>query len=91
MISSDQWITLQSILPIKHVPGNLLPLQVVVAINRFHTDTEAELQAVKEAALEAGAFDAVVCSHWAEAGAGAVRAFFTLPVLMLALLIYCRS
>ena len=49
-----------------------LTLQVVVGINRFGTDSEEELQAVKEAALAAGAFDAVVCSHWAEGGKGAV-------------------
>lgn len=44
---------------------------VVVAINRFSTDTEAELAMVREQALAAGAFDAVTASHWAEGGAGA--------------------
>ncbi len=44
---------------------------VVVAINAFPTDTAAEWQAVREAALRAGAVDAVVAQHWAEGGAGA--------------------
>ena len=43
-----------------------------MGINRFGTDSEEELQAVREAALAAGAFDAVVCSHFAEGGKGAV-------------------
>mmetsp|Transcript_21125 Transcript_21125/g.58609 ORF Transcript_21125/g.58609 Transcript_21125/m.58609 type:complete len:648 (+) Transcript_21125:252-2195(+) len=43
----------------------------VVAINRFASDTEAELQAVKEACLAAGAFDAVVTENHARGGAGA--------------------
>ncbi|KAJ3318074.1 tetrahydrofolate synthase [Boothiomyces sp. JEL0866] len=45
---------------------------VVVAINRFSTDTQAEIDAVKAEALKAGAFAAVPANHWAEAGAGAV-------------------
>ncbi|GBF94440.1 10-formyltetrahydrofolate synthetase [Raphidocelis subcapitata] len=45
---------------------------VVVAINAFASDTEAELAAVKAAALEAGAFDAVVTRHHSLGGAGAV-------------------
>ncbi|MBN1922324.1 MAG: formate--tetrahydrofolate ligase [Anaerolineae bacterium] len=44
---------------------------VVVAINAFPTDTPAEWAAVREAALRAGAFDAVVTQHWADGGAGA--------------------
>ncbi|KAJ5220313.1 C-1-tetrahydrofolate synthase cytoplasmic [Penicillium chermesinum] len=45
---------------------------VVVAINRFDTDTEAELQVIREEAIAAGAEDAVPANHWAEGGAGAV-------------------
>ena len=45
---------------------------VIVAINKFATDTEAEIQVVREAALEAGAEDAIPANHWAEGGAGAV-------------------
>ncbi|BFZ57486.1 tetrahydrofolate synthase [Savitreella phatthalungensis] len=44
---------------------------VVVAINQFSTDTQAEVDAVRKAALEAGALDAVRANHWAEGGAGA--------------------
>ena len=45
---------------------------VVVAINKFSTDTDAEIKAVCEAALAAGAFAAVEANHWAKAGAGAL-------------------
>jgi formate--tetrahydrofolate ligase len=47
-----------------HVP-------VVVAINWFPTDTPAELEAIREAALAAGAADAVVTRHFSDGGAGA--------------------
>ena len=46
-------------------------VKVVVAINKFKTDTDAEIKAVQKAALDAGAFDAVLSNHWAEGGAGA--------------------
>jgi formyltetrahydrofolate synthetase len=45
---------------------------VVVAVNRFATDTEAEIEMVRRAAVAAGAEDAVMSDHWAEGGAGAV-------------------
>ncbi len=45
-------------------------IPVVVAINAFTTDTEAEWELIREAALEAGAFDAVVTKHWADGGEG---------------------
>ncbi|MBU0926660.1 MAG: formate--tetrahydrofolate ligase [Spirochaetes bacterium] len=45
----------------------------VVAINAFPTDTEAEWAAIKEAAIKAGAVDAVVARNWAEGGDGAVE------------------
>jgi len=44
---------------------------VVVAVNRFATDTEAELGLVRRTAEAAGAA-AVVSDHWAHGGAGAV-------------------
>ncbi len=44
---------------------------VVVAVNSFHTDTQAEIDLVVEYAKEAGALDAVVSNHWAEGGQGA--------------------
>jgi formyltetrahydrofolate synthetase len=46
-------------------------VNVVVAVNKFQTDTTAEIEAVKKAAMEAGAYDAVLSNHWAEGGAGA--------------------
>merc|ERR1711939_1296664 len=46
---------------------------VVVAINKFETDTEAELKVIEEEALSAGAEAAVPANHWAEGGAGAVE------------------
>ncbi|MBW7883930.1 MAG: formate--tetrahydrofolate ligase [Caldilineaceae bacterium] len=45
---------------------------VVVAVNRFHTDTDAEVKLVREKAMEAGALDAVASEHWEKGGAGAV-------------------
>ncbi|XP_035278260.1 C-1-tetrahydrofolate synthase, cytoplasmic-like [Anguilla anguilla] len=48
-------------------------IPVVVAVNTFETDTEAELDLVCHAAKSAGAFDAVPCSPRAEGGAGAVE------------------
>ena len=45
---------------------------VVVAINKFETDTEAEVEVIREAALAAGAQAAVPADHWAKGGAGAV-------------------
>jgi formate--tetrahydrofolate ligase len=43
----------------------------VVAINRFHTDTQAELDLVQRLSMEAGAYAAVIANHWAKGGAGA--------------------
>jgi formyltetrahydrofolate synthetase len=47
-------------------------IPVVVAVNSFADDTEAEVQLVRQAAIEAGAEDAQVSRHWMEGGAGAV-------------------
>lgn len=47
-------------------------IPVVVAINKFETDTEAEIAVLKEEALAAGADDAIPANHWAEGGKGAV-------------------
>ena len=47
-------------------------IPVVVAINRFETDTEAEIAVIKEESIAAGAEDAVPANHWAEGGAGAI-------------------
>lgn len=45
---------------------------VVVAINRFATDTQAEIDLIKSEALAAGAEDAIPANHWAEGGKGAI-------------------
>ncbi|KAK5016682.1 tetrahydrofolate synthase, partial [Cryomyces antarcticus] len=45
---------------------------VVVAINKFETDTEAEVEALREEAIAAGAEDAIAANHWAEGGKGAI-------------------
>jgi len=52
--------------------ARLFGVPVVVAVNAFPTDTDAELERVREAAKEAGAEDAVRSTHWADGGAGAV-------------------
>jgi formate--tetrahydrofolate ligase len=41
----------------------------VVAINHFVTDTDAELKVIQDAVAEAGT-QAIVCTHWANGGAG---------------------
>lgn len=45
---------------------------VIVAVNHFTSDTEEEVALVKDMALLAGADRAVVASHWAHGGRGAV-------------------
>ncbi|WP_333829903.1 formate--tetrahydrofolate ligase [Pararhodobacter sp.] len=42
---------------------------VVVAINHFHSDTDAEIAAVQAYVTEQGA-EAIVCKHWAQGSAG---------------------
>ncbi len=46
-------------------------LPPVVALNRFTTDTEAEIAAVQEAMAGLGV-EAILCTHWADGAAGAV-------------------
>jgi formyltetrahydrofolate synthetase len=48
-------------------------VNVVVAVNSFATDTPAEVEIVRQAALAAGAMDAVVSTHWADGGKGAIQ------------------
>jgi formate--tetrahydrofolate ligase len=45
---------------------------VVVAINRFNSDTAAELEAVKKAAAALGV-GAIVCTHWSDGSKGAAE------------------
>ena len=48
-------------------------IPVVVAVNSFATDTPAEVEMIRKAAIEAGAEDSVVCTHWMHGGKGAVK------------------
>jgi formyltetrahydrofolate synthetase len=49
-------------------------IPVVVAINRFPTDTQAELELVQKIARDEGKVsDAVICDHYAKGGAGALE------------------
>ncbi len=55
----------------KHIENaRLFGVPVVVAINRFTTDTDKEIEAVRKIAIAAGAEDAVVSEVWARGGAG---------------------
>ncbi len=57
----------------RHIKNALkFGVNVVVAVNSFATDTPAEVELVRKAAIEAGAMDAVVSTHWMEGGKGAM-------------------
>ncbi|HET9851145.1 MAG TPA: formate--tetrahydrofolate ligase [Candidatus Limnocylindrales bacterium] len=49
----------------------LYNVPAVVAVNAFPTDTPAEVEAIREVSLAAGARDVVVANHWAKGGDGA--------------------
>ncbi|XP_053964353.1 C-1-tetrahydrofolate synthase, cytoplasmic isoform X2 [Anastrepha ludens] len=51
--------------------GQKFGFPVIVAINQHTTDTKAEHNLIKEAAIRAGAFAAVLCTHWSDGGEGA--------------------
>ncbi len=58
----------------KHVENaRMFGLPVVVAVNSFKYDTEAELKLIQRIAEEAGAEAAVKCTHWMNGGKGAVE------------------
>ncbi|SUE44986.1 formate--tetrahydrofolate ligase [Roseomonas gilardii] len=57
----------------RHVENmRLFGLPVVVALNEFTSDTEAEFAAVREAMAPLGA-EVVLCTHWADGAAGATE------------------
>lgn len=59
---------------IKHISNGIkFGVPVVVCINVHAHDTDAELEVVKKAAIENGAFDAIVSYHYAEGGKGAEK------------------
>ncbi|KAH8117600.1 FTHFS-domain-containing protein [Phellopilus nigrolimitatus] len=57
----------------KHIENSRkFGIKVIVAVNKFATDTPAELELVCQESLAAGADAAVVSDHWAHGGAGAL-------------------
>ena len=58
---------------IKHIENaQLFGVPVVVAVNRFESDTDREIAFVEQIAREAGAEGAFVSEVWARGGAGAI-------------------
>jgi formate--tetrahydrofolate ligase len=58
----------------KHLENvRMLGVPAIVAINRFNSDTQAELDLVRKIALDAGAFDAQVSEVWEFGSAGGTR------------------
>ncbi len=56
----------------RHIENvRMFGVPVVVAINRFDGDSAAELDVIREIAAAQGS-EAVLCTHWADGGAGAV-------------------
>jgi formyltetrahydrofolate synthetase len=53
--------------------AKMFGIPVVVAVNRFSTDTPAEVELVKKVAIEAGAETAEMSDHWTTGGDGAVE------------------
>jgi methylenetetrahydrofolate dehydrogenase (NADP+)/methenyltetrahydrofolate cyclohydrolase/formyltetrahydrofolate synthetase/formate--tetrahydrofolate ligase len=53
--------------------AKMFGIPVVVAINRFKYDTDAEVRLVQRRAEEAGAYAAVPSNHWAEGGRGSIE------------------
>ena len=53
----------------KHIENVcLFGVPVVVAINTFSSDSKAELELLQRLSKSAGAYDAVICNHWAKGG-----------------------
>jgi formyltetrahydrofolate synthetase len=58
----------------KHVENaRLFGLPVVVAVNSFKDDTEAEIKLIQRIATKAGAEGAFKCTHWMRGGQGAIE------------------
>jgi formate--tetrahydrofolate ligase len=58
---------------IRHVENvRKFGIPVVVAINAFTTDTPAEMNAISEACEKVGV-QAILCTHWADGGDGAIE------------------
>jgi methylenetetrahydrofolate dehydrogenase (NADP+)/methenyltetrahydrofolate cyclohydrolase/formyltetrahydrofolate synthetase len=58
---------------VRHIKNvNKFGVPVVVALNKFSKDTQAEIDLVISIAKENGAFDAVLCENWEKGGEGGV-------------------
>jgi methylenetetrahydrofolate dehydrogenase (NADP+)/methenyltetrahydrofolate cyclohydrolase/formyltetrahydrofolate synthetase len=53
--------------------AKMFGIPVVVAVNRFKYDTDAEVKLVQKRAEEAGAYAAVPSNHWSEGGKGSIE------------------
>ena len=59
---------------VKHIQNaRSFGVPVVVAVNSFKYDTEAEIQMVRKIAIEAGAEGAYKCTNWMHGGKGAIE------------------
>ncbi|XP_078412729.1 monofunctional C1-tetrahydrofolate synthase, mitochondrial isoform X1 [Cetorhinus maximus] len=66
---ADGCCNLQKQIKIAHLFG----IPVVVALNVFKTDTEAEIALACQIAKHSGAYDAVPCNHWTIGGRGSLQ------------------
>lgn len=59
---------------IRHIlNANKFGISVVVALNKFCKDSQAEIDLVLDISKENGAFDAVLCDNWEKGGEGGVE------------------
>lgn len=59
---------------IKHIQNaKKFGVNVVVAINKFETDTTVEIELIRKLSIDAGAYDAVLSNHWEKGGKGAIN------------------
>jgi formate--tetrahydrofolate ligase len=59
---------------VKHIENvNLYGVPAVVAINRFTTDTDREVELVREIAIKAGAYGVELSEVWAKGGEGGLQ------------------
>ena len=57
---------------IRHIKNaHQFGVPVVVALNKFSKDTQAEINLVIQTCKENGAFDAILCENWEKGGEGA--------------------
>jgi len=47
-------------------------IPVVVAVNKFTSDTQAEIELIKKVSIEAGAYSSAMSDHWTHGGEGAL-------------------